>query len=94
MKIALFTETFFPEVNGVVTILRELVAAAAAAGHDVLLLAPESAPRSYANATIVHLKGLPLPSYQGCRITPPQPAIMPAIRAFQPDVIHAMGTIL
>jgi phosphatidylinositol alpha 1,6-mannosyltransferase len=94
MKIALFTETFVPEVNGVVTILRELLNLAKSAGHEVLVLGPQGAPASYANATIVRLKGLPLTAYQGCRITPPQPAIMRALREFQPDVIHAIGTLL
>ena len=94
MKIALFTETFVPEVNGVVTILRELLTQAASAGHELLVLGPQGAPASYANAAIVRLKGLPLPVYQGCRITPPQPAIMRALRTFQPDVIHAIGTLL
>lgn len=93
MKVALLTETFIPEVNGVVTILRALLSHAAA-GHEVLVLAPRSAPDTYEQATIVRLSGVPLPVYQGCHITPPQPAITRALRAFQPDVIHAIGTFL
>src|SRR5688572_22776140 len=94
MRVAILTETFVPQVNGVVTILKELLQYAGRVGHEVMLLAPESAPETYPDAQIVRLAGLPLPLYPELAITPPQAAIADAIEVFQPQVIHAIGTLL
>jgi phosphatidylinositol alpha 1,6-mannosyltransferase len=94
MRVALVTETFTPQINGVVTILKELLRYAERAGHELMLLAPASAPAEQPGAHMVRLSGLPLPLYRELAITPPQPAIKAAIQEFQPAVIHAIGTLL
>lgn len=93
MRVALITETFLPNVNGVVTTLCRLLEHLRDRGHEALLLAPEDAVASYAGAEIIPLRGVPLPGYSELRLTPPQLGMTARLRRFRPDVIHLAGTI-
>ena len=94
MRIALLTETFLPDVNGVVTTLCHLLEHLNKRGHEALVFAPHGAPTSFANAEIVPLAGMPLPIYPDLKLTPPQIGMTARLRAFQPDVLHLAGTML
>ncbi|GAB4191085.1 MAG: glycosyltransferase family 1 protein [Roseiflexaceae bacterium] len=93
MRIALMTETFLPDVNGVVTTLCRLLEHVQAAGHEALVLAPSGSPDSYAGARVVPLRGTPLPLYPNLRFTPPQPGLLDELRRFRPDVLHLAGLV-
>lgn len=93
MRIALITETFLPNVNGVVTTLCRLLEHLRSRGHEALLLAPEGAPPEYAGTEIVPMRGMPLPAYPELRITPPQPGMTARLRRFRPDLVHLAGTM-
>lgn len=94
MRIALITETFLPNVNGIVTTLCRLLEHLQNEGHEALLFAPQGAPESYAGARIIPLRGIPFPLYPDIRFTPPQPGIVPALRQFRPDLIHLAGLMV
>jgi len=53
LKIALFTETFLPKVDGIVTRLTKTVQHLVAAGDEVLIFCPEGAPDTYMGARVV-----------------------------------------
>ena len=72
MRVALITETFLPDVNGVTTTLCRLLEHLQTAGHAALLFAPHDAPSTYAGAEIVPLRGMPLPVYPDVKLTLPQ----------------------
>lgn len=93
MRVALITETFLPNVNGVVTTLCRLLEHLRDRGHEALLFAPEGGPSSYAGAEVVPMRGLPLPQYPELRLTPPQFGVTTRLRQFQPDVVHLAGVI-
>ncbi|MCU0493443.1 MAG: glycosyltransferase family 1 protein [Chloroflexaceae bacterium] len=93
MRIALMTETFLPDVNGVVTTLCRLLEHLQRRNHEALLFAPHDAPTSYAGAEIVPLQGAPLPMYPELKFTPPQLGVTAQLRRFQPDLIHMAGVI-
>lgn len=93
MRVALITETFLPNVNGVVTTLCRLLEHLRDHGHEALLIAPEGSVASYAGAEIIPLRGVPLPSYPELRLTPPQPGLTAQLRRFRPDVVHLAGTM-
>ncbi len=93
MRVALITETFLPNVNGVVTTLCRLLEHLRDHGHKALLIAPETNQTSYAGAEIIQLRGVPLPAYPELRLTPPQPGLTAQLRRFQPDIIHLAGTM-
>lgn len=91
MRVALITETFLPDTNGVVTTICRVLEHLQAHGHEAIVFAPHDAPPSYAGAPIVPLRGVPLPMYPDLKFTPPQFGITAQLRRFQPDVIHMAG---
>lgn len=93
MRIALITETFLPDVNGVVTTLCRLLEHMQARGHEALVLAPSGAPESYAGAQVLALRGVPLALYPNLRFTPPQPGVTEQLRRFRPDLLHLAGLV-
>ena len=84
MRIAIATDAWSPQVNGVVTTLTETGAELARQGHDVLMITPES------RFTI------PCPSYPEIRLTLfAGRKIRRELDAFAPDCVHIAteGTI-
>lgn len=94
MRIALFSETYLPQRNGVALILDRLVSHLTHRGHEVLVAAPFSwHPRGEAalppNACIIRVPGVPLPRYPDLTIAMPYARrVLRAVRDFEPDVIH------
>lgn len=91
MRIALISETFLPNVNGVVTTICRVLEHLQTEGHQAMLFAPQGAPESYAGAEIVPLSGMPLPLYPELMLTPPQFGITAHLRRFRPDLVHLVG---
>jgi glycosyltransferase involved in cell wall biosynthesis len=94
MRVALISETFLPDINGVTTTLCWLLEHLQAEGHPALLFAPQGAPGSYAGAEVVPLTGMPLPLYPEVRLTPPQFGITAHLRRFQPDLLHLVSPVV
>ncbi|CAK6688084.1 glycosyltransferase family 1 protein [Synechococcus sp. BA-124 BA4] len=91
MKIALFTETFLPKVDGIVTRLTKTVEHLVRAGDEVLLFCPEGAPSLYMGARVIGVPALPLPLYPELKLALPRPAVAEALEVFQPDVVHVVN---
>jgi glycosyltransferase involved in cell wall biosynthesis len=91
MKIAIFTETFLPKIDGVVTILCQVLERLQARGHQVLLFGPPGGPTEYAGAEIVGVGGPPLPFYPELRINIPRRFVWEKVKAFQPDLVHIVS---
>ena len=94
MRIALFSEAYAPQVNGVVRTQIELVRYLRSRGHQVLL----GVPRHKANPPsddVVPFRCIPFPLY------PEMPIILPhwkfhrrefaRVEAFKPDLVHVMS---
>ena len=91
MKIAFFTETFLPKVDGIVTRLTKTVQHLVAAGDEVLIFCPEGAPRRYMGAEVVGVPALPLPLYPELKLALPRPAVSEALERFAPDLVHVVN---
>lgn len=91
MKIAIFTETFLPKIDGVVTILCQVLERLNEKGHQVLLFGPPGGPKEYAGAEIVGVGGPPLPFYPELRINIPRRFVWEKVKAFQPDLVHIVS---
>lgn len=91
LRIALFTETFLPKVDGVVSILRLLLRRLEELGHHVLVVAPQGAPSSFAGAEVVSVRGPRLPFYPELRLNRPTREAWRRLAAFRPDIIHAVN---
>ena len=93
MKIALVTETYPPEVNGVAMTNQRLVRGLFARGHEILLVKPWRAdvPAHSAESglRILPVFGLPLPTYPGLRFGLPSPGLLEReFESYRPDVVH------
>ncbi len=91
MKIAFFTETFLPKVDGIVTRLTKTVQHLVADGDEVLIFCPEGAPETYMGAKVVGVPAMPLPLYPELKLALPRPAVAEALERFQPDLVHVVN---
>ena len=91
MRIAFFTETFLPKVDGIVTRLTKTLEHLVAAGDEVLIFCPEGAPDSYLGAKVVGVPALPLPLYPELKLALPRPAVSEALEQFRPDLVHVVN---
>ncbi|MDR9403931.1 MAG: glycosyltransferase family 1 protein [Halothece sp. Uz-M2-17] len=91
MRIALFTETFLPKVDGIVTRLRHTVNYLQQGGDQVLVVAPDGGITEHQGAKVYGVSGMPLPLYPELKLALPRPAIGEALEEFQPDLIHIVN---
>lgn len=91
MRIAFFTETFLPKIDGIVNTLCHLLDHLAARGHASLLFAPAGGPLKYANTPVIGLAGIPFPLYPELKLVPPHVDVSRRLAAFQPDLIHVIN---
>lgn len=91
MRIALFTETFLPKVDGIVTRLSHTVDYLQRSGDQVLVISPEGGLREHKGAQIYGVPGFPLPLYPELKLALPRPSIRQALEDFQPDLIHIVN---
>jgi glycosyltransferase involved in cell wall biosynthesis len=94
MRIALFSEAYAPQVNGVVRTQLELVRYLRSRGHQVLLGVPHHKVNP-PQEDVVAFKAVPFPLY------PEMPIILPhwrfhrqefaRVEAFKPDLVHLMS---
>ncbi len=91
MRIALFTETFLPKVDGIVTRLRHTVEHLQRNGNQVLVVAPDGGITEYKGARVYGVSGFPLPLYPELKLALPRPSIGVTLEKFQPDLIHVVN---
>lgn len=90
MKIALFTDTYPPFINGVSTSCYNLVQVLKKHGNDVLVVTPRSTdgPLEMKDG-IIYVPGIELKKLYGYRITNLySPKVFRMIRDFKPEIIH------
>jgi phosphatidylinositol alpha 1,6-mannosyltransferase len=88
VRIAVVSESFLPQVNGVSNTVRHLIEQLSSAGHRVLVVAPGQGCSSYAGHPVIRVRSLPLPRYRDFPVGLPDPALANALTSFAPDVVH------
>jgi phosphatidylinositol alpha 1,6-mannosyltransferase len=88
VRVAIFTESFLPEVNGVTNSVLRVVEHLEQTGHEALVLAPGSGPDRYRHAPVVRVRSVPVPRYPSLSLGLPSPRVEGTIRLFGPDVVH------
>jgi glycosyltransferase involved in cell wall biosynthesis len=91
MRIALFTETFLPKVDGIVTRLSHTVDHLQRMGDQVMVFSPDGGLREYRGAKICGIPGFPLPLYPELKLALPRPSIRQQLEDFCPDLIHIVN---
>jgi glycosyltransferase involved in cell wall biosynthesis len=93
MKVALFTETFLPKVDGIVTTLCQTARQLRRLGHEVLIVAPEGGPGEFEDCPVLGVPGHPFPFYPELRLSFPRASVTRVIEEFQPDIVHALEPV-
>lgn len=95
MRVAVVTESFLPQVDGVTNSVCRVLEHLRDTGHDALVVAPAPAPaarrttpRSYAGAPVLWTPSAPMPGYPAFRFATPWTGLPAALREFGPDVVH------
>ena len=93
MRIAIFTETFVPALDGVVTRLRSSIDELLKLGDEMLVIAPSygEGPAYYHDVPIHRVASVPFPPYPQIKLAPANPRVGLALRGFGPDLIHAVN---
>ncbi len=95
MRIALFTETFLPKIDGVVTRIVRTLDNLRELGHDALIFAPHHPPESYAGYRVVKVPGIPFkPWYPELVLGMPRPRLGRELDAFAPDIVHVVNPVI
>lgn len=94
MKIALFTETFLPSTDGIVTRLLASIDHLLDAGHELAIVAPFGGPEHYKGIPVLSIKGFPYPFYPQLKFCPPTKSMGVFLKTFQPDLIHVINPVV
>ncbi|HWC74848.1 MAG TPA: glycosyltransferase family 1 protein, partial [Gemmatimonadales bacterium] len=90
VRIALVSDTYTPQVNGVTTVVARIVQVLRAFGHDVVVVAPRYPGTDKAtDAGELRVPSAPFPPYPAIRLSLPQfRTVARFLDAFRPDVVH------
>lgn len=97
MRIALFTETFLPKIDGIVTVVCLLLDHLHKRGIDFMVVAPElHGPKitDYRGHPVVTVPGVKNPLYPELNLCLPSIKTYWAVRDFKPDVVHLLHPLL
>lgn len=89
MNIGIFTDTYYPHVNGVATSIKMLEQQLTKRGHKVFVFTTSNPKVKESNPYVFRLKSMPfifLPTYRLALFYPPKLLLM--IKKFKLDVIH------
>ncbi|MCS6971472.1 MAG: glycosyltransferase [Turneriella sp.] len=93
MRVAIFTDSFFPKVDGVGVSVQNFCERLEERGHEFIICCPRygenDTERIGRNIRVERFKSIPVPSYEEMRlIVPGRKKLHRVIREFQPQLIH------
>lgn len=93
LRIAVVTETYPPDINGVAHTLSKIVEALTLKGHTVCLVRPRHAlhdfPKNQDNFSEYLVQGFPIPFYKQLRMGLPAQKVLTRLwNQYKPDVVH------
>lgn len=91
MRIALVTDTFLPEINGVTTVLAVMQSGLRARGHAVRIVAPRYPQGGEEGPDVVRRASVRCPGYPQIRLSAPIGGdVRRALDDFGPDLVHVI----
>ncbi len=92
MKVAVFTDTFLPQINGVTVHIDRMTRELAKKGHSFIVFAPKErgfGPRTPKGVVVEWVPSFPFPPYPEYRVCPHFPSrAKKAFEEFSPDIVH------
>ena len=89
MKIAVFTDTYLPQINGVVTSTVTFVREFEKMGHEVLIIAPQLKGAKESTSKVWRLPAFPFPFQPEYNIVAPISKELVTFKSLKIDLIHA-----
>src|SRR6202012_4843820 len=99
MRIAIITESFAPDLNGVANTVQRVAGHLVRRGHQPLIIAPEpaaTAPAARPGSSPYPVERVPsvsLPGYPGFRLGLPSRAIRAALTRHRTDLVHLASPV-
>jgi len=95
VRVAFFTETFLPKIDGIVTRLARTLEQMALLGHEALVFAPHEPPEAYAGHRVVRVPAVPFrPWYPELFLGLPRPRLGRELDRFEPDIVHVVNPVV
>jgi phosphatidylinositol alpha 1,6-mannosyltransferase len=88
VRVAIVTESFLPQVNGVTNSVLRVVEYLRARGHEALIVAPGPGPERYLDVPVVRTLAVDVPVVTSLPIGVAGPKVTTALLDFEPDVVH------
>lgn len=90
LRIAIVTETFLPKIDGIVTRLCHTLRHLRTSGHTIQVIAPRGVDE-FEGIPVHGVPGFKFPLYPELTAAIPNRRLSAFLRAFQPDLIHAVN---
>lgn len=94
MRIALYTETFLPKIDGIVKVACLTLDHFQRRGVEAVIVAPDQGVRDYAGYPVIGVPCVVNPLYPEGRLNFPHPGTYRAVKAFQPDIMHVFHPVM
>lgn len=94
MRVAVFTETFLPKIDGIVTIVCLLLDHLTKRGLETVVVAPRAGVDTYRETPVIGVPAMRFPLYPEVRFGPPTLGTYQQLKRFAPDVMHFIHPIL
>jgi phosphatidylinositol alpha 1,6-mannosyltransferase len=88
VRVAIVSESFLPQVNGVTNSVLRVCEQLTGHGHEALVIAPGPGPAEWCGVPVVRTPSCPVPGYRDFRVALPFLAMTAALHEFGPDVVH------
>ena len=96
MRVAIITESFPPDVNGVAHSVLRVAELLAEHGHHPLVIAPQPVRGSRGDSfpfPVVRVPAVPLPGYPSFRLGRPSPRVREALVTHRTEVVHLASPV-
>jgi phosphatidylinositol alpha 1,6-mannosyltransferase len=93
MRVALVSESFLPQVNGVTNTVRHVVDRLVATGHQALVVAPGPGPDHYGPTPVVRVRSATLPGYRSFALGLPDRHVGTALAGVRPHLVHLASPV-
>jgi len=94
MRVAIYTETFLPKIDGIVRVACLTLEHLQRCGIEAVIIAPEQGVKEYAGAPVIGIPNIPFPLYPEVRFSFPHPGIYRRVKRFNPDLMHVFHPAL
>jgi phosphatidylinositol alpha 1,6-mannosyltransferase len=92
-RVAIFTETFLPRIDGIVNTLRWTLRGLVDIGWEAMVVAPSGNTESFAGVQVIGSPSVRFPPYPEVRLGYPTGSVVRQLDAFAPDIIHLAGPV-